>query len=151
MELHVRSYDHPDAIALIELLQQEYVARYGGIDQTPVEPDEFAPPSGLFLVGYVDGTAVSCGGWRRHEANGSVEIKRMYVAPPARGQGWARVLLAELERTIAAAGYRQVVLESGLKQPEALALYQSSGYAPIEPYGIHRCSEASRCFGKGLR
>lgn len=148
--MRVITYDHPDAHQLIEQLQQEYVARYGGVDRTPVAPAEFAPPRGLFLVGYVDDVPASCGGWRVHdEASRSAEIKRMYVVPSARGRGRARALLTELERTIADAGLDHVVLEAGPLQAEALSLYTSTGYVPIESYGFYT-NGTSKCFGKRL-
>jgi len=159
VELHVRAYDHPDSTRLIEELQNEYRVRYGDIDHTPVDPAEFAPPIGLFLVGYLDGEPVACGGWRERAGvddadpplvASAVEIKRMYVVPKARGRGLSRLLLAELERTAREAGYPWVVLESGVNQPEALGLYRSSGYQRIPSFGIHRHHPGNRCFGKPL-
>jgi len=156
MLIYAVAYDHPDAATLIDELQAEYVRRYGGEDATPVKTAEFAPPRGLFLVGYVDGVPVACGGWRAHDSDehdfldGDAEIKRMYVAPIARGLGLARALLAELERTIVAAGRRRIVLETGTQQPEAIALYFSAGYTKIDNFGIHRHSPRLRCFGKIL-
>lgn len=152
--VRVVRYDDPDAVKLIAEVQQEYVVRYGGEDSTPVSPAEFAPPLGLFLVGYCDGVPVACGGWRAHDAtdagfaDGDVEVKRMYVAPVARGRGFARGILAELERTAVDAGRRRVVLETGTKQPEAIALYLSAGYQEVSKFGIYRCEPSSRCFGK---
>jgi GNAT superfamily N-acetyltransferase len=149
-------YDDPDATALIEVLQQEYVRRYGSPDATPVDVAEFAALRGLFLVGYLDGVAVACGGWRAHEstepgfADGDAEVKRMYVTPAARGTGCARALLAELERTAADRGRVRMVLETGFKQPEAIALYSSSGYTAIPAFGTYRNHPGCRCFGKSL-
>jgi GNAT superfamily N-acetyltransferase len=154
VQTHVVAYDHPHARALIAEVQQEYVRRYGEQDITPVDPAEFAPPRGLFLVGYLDGEPVACGGWRAHEgderefADGDAEIKRMYVVPAARGGGLARAMLATLERTAAEAGRRRIVLETGLKQPEAVALYRSSGYRPMANFGAYRCHPDSLCFAK---
>lgn len=139
-------YDSPDAVKLIDEVQQEYVERYGSPDITPVDPAEFAPPRGIFLVGYVDGIPVACGGWRAHGAE--AEIKRMYVTGSARGNGFARMLLAELERTAAEAGMTGVRLETGHKQPEAIALYESSGYHRIPGFGVYRDEPDCVCFGK---
>jgi ribosomal protein S18 acetylase RimI-like enzyme len=141
-------YGDPDASKLISEVQQEYVVRYGGPDGTPVNPAEFTPPSGLFLVGYVDGVPVASGGWRSH--GDDAEIKRMYVAPAARHRGLARELLAELERTAAAAGHHRVILESGSQQPEAIALYRSSGYTPIAPFGHYADARGAIHLGKPL-
>jgi len=74
----------------------------------------------------------------------------MYVAPQARGRGLARSMLSHLERTAAAAGARVMVLETGSAQPEAIALYLSSGYTRIESFGHYKWSPENRCFGKRL-
>lgn len=140
---------HPDAVVLVEAVQQEYVARYGGPDETPMHAREFEPPTGVFCVGHVEGTALACGGVRRVNDE-TAEIKRMYVRPEARGRGHARALLAELERAARDAGYRWLVLESGNAQPEALALYRSSGYTPVTPYGFYRCHTDAHSLGKAL-
>jgi len=146
VRIEVTSYDHPDAVALIAEVQQEYVVRYGGEDDTPVDPAEFAPPRGLFLVAYVDGSPAAMGGWRGHGAD--AELKRMYVAPAFRGRGLARAVLAELERTAAEAGHRRVILETGQEQPEAIALYRSSGYEPVARFGFYADSPAAVHLGK---
>jgi len=149
--------DHPDAVRLIAEVQAFYRERYGDEDATPVDTAEFAGPRGFFAVGYVDGAAAACGGWRAREGgddpelrDGDAEIKRMYVAAAHRRRGFARAVLAELERTAAAAGLLRTVLETGLLQPEAMALYASAGYAPIPRFGAYRDSPDSRCFAKVL-
>ncbi|MFZ0324688.1 MAG: GNAT family N-acetyltransferase [Actinomycetes bacterium] len=144
-----RRYDDAQVHALIEELQAEYVIRYGGRDETPVDPDEFAPPSGSFLVAYRDGEPVGCGGLRRHDDE-QVEGKRMFVRSPFRGQGLSRLLLASLEDEARELGYRRVLMESGTKQPEAMALYESSGYQPIPGFGFYRDEPANRCYAKDL-
>jgi len=157
LELRPTPFDHPDAVRLIGEIQQVYRERYGNADATPVEPVEFAAPYGYFVVGYVDGTAVACGGWRARNGgtdpglhDGDAEIKRMYVAVAHRGRGFARVVLAELERTAAAAGRRRAVLETGVRQPEAIALYTSAGYVPVTKFGVSRDKAGCRCFAKPL-
>ena len=100
-------YGHPDAMLLIAEVQAEYVVRYGGPDDTPLDPLMFEPPLGSFYVGYLRSTAgprpVATGAWRVHddvEAFGTrrtAEIKRMYVVPAARARGLARAMLAHLE------------------------------------------------------
>ena len=61
-----RSYTDPEVVALVARVQAEYVLRYGGPDETPMDPAQFEPPAGVFLLGSVAGQAVSCGGWRAH-------------------------------------------------------------------------------------
>jgi GNAT superfamily N-acetyltransferase len=156
VDIRVAAYDDPDAAKLIEAVQQEYVVRYGDIDATPVEVAHFLAPRGIFLVGYLDDVPVACGAWRAHDGPapdfrpGDVELKRMYVVPPARGKGFARAILAELERTAAAAGRTRAVLETGTEQPEAIALYESSEYHVIDNFGVYKNEPESRCFAKML-
>lgn len=149
VEMRVVPYDHPDAVMLIAEVQQEYVVRYGEPDGTPVDPAEFAPPKGLFLIGYLDGAPAVCGGWRAHD-DGSAELKRMYVPPAARGKGLARAMLAELERTALAAGHPTMILETGIMQPEAIALYTSAGYTEIQSFGFYAAAEESVHLGREL-
>ena len=149
-------FGHPDALLLIEAVQEEYVVRYGGRDDTPLDPLMFEPPAGSFYVAYLDDVPVVSGAWRRRGdvevfgSHDSAEVKRMYVAPQARGLGLARSMLAHLERTAAEAGARVMVLETGSAQPEAIALYESSGYTRIESFGHYKWSPENRCFGKLL-
>lgn len=144
-----RSYDDPDVTRMIAEVQAEYVQRYGGPDAAAVDPAEFAPPDGLFLVGLLDGRPVSTGGWRRL-ADGRAEIKRMYVSVAARRRGLSKLMLAELERTAAEAGIRDVVLNTGPSQPEAIALYRLSGYLPVPAFGHYACHPKAMFFGKSL-
>jgi GNAT superfamily N-acetyltransferase len=160
LELRPTPFDHPDSLRLIAEIQQVYVERYGGEDATVIDPREFDAPGGFFVVGYLvspGGEPVVCGGWRKRGAgeggalrDGDAEVKRMYVAAAHRGKGYARAVLAELERTAAAAGLRRIVLETGTEQPEAIALYASSGYAPMPAFGAYADSPSSRYFAKLL-
>jgi GNAT superfamily N-acetyltransferase len=156
--LHLRRTppDHPDAVALIALLQAHYTEVYGGRDETPFASAEFVPPAGYFVVGYADGAAVACGGWRARDGGepplrtSDAEIKRMFVRPDHRGRGLARAVLADLEITAARAGRRRMVLETGVRQPAAIALYVGAGYAPMAPFGTYRDAEGSRYYSKPL-
>jgi GNAT superfamily N-acetyltransferase len=135
--------------ALVSAMLDELEHRYGFPDPDAPDPDELAPPHGLFLVAYVDHDAVGCGGVRRH-ADGVGEVKRMYVRPAERRRGVARALLRELHRRAAALGYARLVLETGVLQPEAIALYESEGYVAIPPYGLYAELGTSRCFAVDL-
>jgi GNAT superfamily N-acetyltransferase len=156
-ELEIRrvGYGHPDALLLIEEVQQEYVERYGGRDETPLDPLMFEPPDGSFFVGYRDGAPVSTGAWRRSPVTAlgsdrTAEIKRMFVARRARGAGLARRMLARLEVSAAEHGAEVVILETGMRQPEAIALYESSGYTPIPGFGHYKDGPLSRCYARRL-
>jgi hypothetical protein len=140
-------YDHPDAQLLVEEVQAEYVRRYGGRDDTPIDPTAFDPPEGAFFVGYLvtlDGPdlPVATGAWRLRsdvEALGSrrtAEGKRMFVVGSARGA--------------AEAGADVMILETGLPQPEGIALYESSGYTRIPGFGHYQDYPDNRCFARRL-
>lgn len=156
MELRITGYDHPDAELLTAEVQQEYVRRYGDMDITEMRAEHFADPHGVFVVGYLDGVPVACGGWRVKDSSypylrdGDVELKRMFVVPTARGRGLARLVLRHLEAAAGAAGRTRVVLETGTEQPEAVALYESEGYRPITKFGVYRDAPESICLGKEL-
>ncbi|MFF0437273.1 GNAT family N-acetyltransferase [Streptomyces sp. NPDC004327] len=163
MNIRPTPFDHPDAVKLNEAVQLEYAERYadddgeGEGDLTPLSPAMFTPPQGLYLLAYdPEGRPVATGGWRAQEAgdegyaDGDAELKRMYVVPEARGLGLARRILAALEADARAAGRTRMVLETGTAQPEAIALYTSSGYEPCAKFGYYRDYPNSRCFAKAL-
>ncbi|MFJ2373450.1 GNAT family N-acetyltransferase [Streptomyces sp. NPDC087769] len=159
MIIHPRSFDHPDAVKLNDQVQLEYAERYGDEgDVTPLDPAMFEPPNGLYLLAYdARDRPVATGGWRTQDRNdegysdGDAELKRMFVIPEGRGNGLARRILTALEDDARAAGRVRMVLETGDQQPEAIALYTSSGYTPCEKFGHYRTYESSLCFAKPLR
>ncbi|MFC9395826.1 GNAT family N-acetyltransferase [Streptomyces sp. NPDC057027] len=158
MNIQPTPYDHPDAVKLNDAVQAEYAVRYGDEgDATPLDAGMFIPPRGLYLLAYdPEGRPVATGGWRTQDENdegysdGDAELKRMYVIPEARGLGLARRILAALEADARAAGRTRMVLETGVRQPEAIALYASSGYEPCAKFGHYRDYPTSRCFAKPL-
>jgi len=143
------AWDDPLAQQLIAEVQQEYVVRYGGPDETVVDGAQFRPPYGAFVVAHDGAEAIGCGGLRRHDA-GVVEVKRMFVRAVHRRKGYARALLRALESRARESGYARVVLETGLAQPEAIALYEGEGYRPIAGFGHYAAEPLSRSFAKDL-
>ncbi len=143
------AYDDPVAQAMVAQAQADLAARYGGPDETPVDPAEFLPPHGAFLVAYLDGEPVGCGGWRRYE-EGTAELKRMFTTAAARRKGVARRVLAAVEESARAHGMRRMILECGERQPEAIALYRSAGYEPIPHYGFYKCAPEVVSLGRDL-
>jgi GNAT superfamily N-acetyltransferase len=147
---------HPDAARLVEEVQGEYVARYGGRDETPIDPSYFEEPRGAFFVGYLHDVPVATGAWRRRDdvtvdgTTQTAEVKRMYVAARARRLGLARAMLAHLESTARTAGARAMVLETGIRQPEAITLYESEGYTPVPGFGFYKDAPLSRCYARSL-
>jgi GNAT superfamily N-acetyltransferase len=158
--MHIRRvrFDHPDAVKLNDEVQAEYHLRYGdGGDATVLDAADFDPPRGVYLIAYDEhDRPVATGGWRSQDENGEgnedgdAELKRMFVVAEMRGLGLARRILAELEEDARAAGRVRMVLETGTKQPEAIALYTSTGYEPCVKFGYYRHYEDSRCYAKRL-
>jgi len=131
------SQQDPLAAPLLAELAVEYSDRYGGTEQRVMKwlleeypADDFTPPDGALLIGLLDGVPVTGGGFRRFDAT-RAELKRMWTDSGHRQRGYAKALLAELEREIAARGYRAVYLTTGDRQPEAEALYLSAGYTRL--------------------
>ena len=156
MQIRSVAFTDPDVQLLVAEVQAEYVTRYGGPDDTPLDPTMFDAPSGAFFVAYVDEVPAAMGGWRlrpdvvRLGGGLAAEVKRMYVAPSGRRRGLARAVLAHLEETARNSGAAVIVLETGIAQPEAIALYESSGYEQVEKFGHYAWSPKSRCYGKTL-
>jgi GNAT superfamily N-acetyltransferase len=152
VEIRQVRYADPLALRIVEEALADLSARYGGSgDSTPVDPAEFDPPDGAFLVAMAADAPVGCVGWRSHGGDGSTaELKRLYTSPVVRGTGVARRLLAAVEESARAAGRKRIILECGSRQPEALGLYESSGYQRIEDFGFYRGYEGVRSFGRDL-
>jgi GNAT superfamily N-acetyltransferase len=152
-------YDGPIAGSLVAALVVDVEDRYAG-DEEPDDPevewalavDDVTPPGGVFLVAYLDGRPVGCGALRPFSEAGHAvaEIKRMYTSPSARRRGVSRAVLARLESEAAGFGYRRLQLQTGLRQPEAVALYAASGYHRIPNFGTWAASGLTACFAKDL-
>ncbi|WBP86997.1 GNAT family N-acetyltransferase [Kitasatospora cathayae] len=118
---------------LLRELTHEYVSRYGpGAHQemTRYPAEAFAEPHGALLLLLEDGEPVAGGAYMRRDEH-TAEVKRMWTHSAHRRRGLARRVLAELERTAAAAGYRRIFLTTGPRQPEAKGLYLAAGYTPL--------------------
>jgi ribosomal protein S18 acetylase RimI-like enzyme len=150
-------YEHPDVATLEQAAQQFYVQIYGSPDETPFTTADFTPPHGAFLVGYLDQQAVAMGGWRFRTpgvprvARRPAEIRRMFVRECVRGRGFARLVLAALEASAAAAGADWMLLETGQPQVAAVGLYRSSGYVDVERFGYYADSDMALNLGRPLR
>nr|WP_319398000.1 GNAT family N-acetyltransferase [uncultured Carboxylicivirga sp.] len=94
--------------------------------------------------------AVACGALKQYDEQ-TMEVKRMYTQPTERGNGFASLVLQELEIWAAQLGYSKCILETGIRQPEAIALYNKNGYSLIPNYGQYKTVEDSRCFEKRVK
>jgi len=151
-ELSAVPYDHPEARRLTAALHAEQTAMYGFADDpAATEPELFAPPNGLFLLARPEGhdEALACGGWHL-VAPGTVEIKRMFVDPAARGLALGSRILRALEREAYERGARSAILETGSRNLAALALYEHLGYQPIPSYAPGRDPLVNRAMAKKL-
>ena len=152
------AWDHPDAVALRYAMWLDIEVRYPEIVE--VTPGGFAaddPRQGIGTISSVvadlDGVPVGCASLRAARdgyPQGSGELKKVWVNDEARGAGAARALLSAIEDDARAVGLTSVVLQTGIRQPEAVTLYLSAGYRPIRPFGPYTDDLLSLLFGKGL-
>ena len=143
--------ESPTAVELISALNAELVQRYpeDGANFFELDSSDVASGNGAFLAAYVEDEPVGCGAVRRLN-DADFEIKRMYVAPFFRGHGVGQSMLAALESEAEALGAPRLVLETGDRQPEALALYRRSGFSDIPRFGQYVDSPLSVCMEKRL-
>lgn len=135
MELRQVRLTDPEAAPLLDGLTAEYDARYGAnTEMGRTRPEEFDPPAGLFLV-VLDGQVTAAGGGYRRFDEEACEVKRMWTAEAYRRRGLAMRVLVALEEAAKSAGYRRLILETGPRQPEAVAMYERRGYRRISYYG----------------
>ena len=149
-QIESADFASPAVQALVAENLADLSARYGGTgDDTPITAADFTPPDGVFLVAVADGHLIASAGWRRHGAD--AELKRMFTTAAARGRGVARRMLAAIEESAREAGCERVILETGDRQPEAIALYESAGYRRIADFGFYREHAGVLSYGKSLR
>lgn len=143
------AWDDPDVARLRTQQQAELRERYGDDDIGHLMTGDGIV---AMLVLRSGGEPVACGALRDAAELGprTGELKRMFVLPAHRGNGHSRAVLVELERIAVEHGYERLVLETGPLQPEAIGLYLSAGYAPVENYGEYVGVVDSRCFAKEL-
>ncbi len=141
---------NPEAASLIAALDADLEARYPGLEIHGIDAAGFRSGGGVFLVAKLGGVPIACGAIRPL-SDDVTELKRMFVAPGHRGRGYARTMLHALEEIAAARGYRAILLETGVNQPEAIALYQNAGYHSIPVHGQYISDPRSRCFEKTLK
>ncbi|MDX2679982.1 GNAT family N-acetyltransferase [Streptomyces sp. NY05-11A] len=140
--------DDPRILRLVRALDADLAARY---PDEPCTGGAHIHPQIRFLLAEVDGRPVGCCAVQPFPSpDTAAELKRMYVAPQARGRGIAVRLLAEAERTVGALGHSEIRLETGVHQPEAIALYTRAGYTPIPNYPPYQDKTLSRCYAKPL-
>ncbi|MGW4796955.1 GNAT family N-acetyltransferase [Nonomuraea sp. MG754425] len=143
MKIEERPATDHELATLLDAAFAELVARYGPEGRSQVKE------GARFLVASVDGQAVGCGAVQPM-ADGAGELKRMYVVPAQRGRGIATALLSALEDLARSLGHHRLLLATGLRQPEAIALYERCAYTLTEPYGRYVGAPLTRCYVKAL-
>jgi putative acetyltransferase len=144
-----RPWDDPAGAALRAAQRAELDARYGTGDHEPGTPPS-ATDIDLFLVAMdADGTPIGCGALRRLDAT-TAEVKRMFVAPAARGSGASTAILRALESAALDRGWTTIRLETGPAQPDAMRFYQREGYHEIPLFGAYVGSHLSVCYERAL-
>jgi putative acetyltransferase len=148
--IELRRTDSGDAgfVELVRHLDAELVVRDGDEHSYYAQFNKIDALQ-YVVVGYLGERAVSCGAVKEF-SDGELEVKRMFTDPAVRGRGIAAAVLAELENWARELGYTACVLETGWKQPEAIALYRKAGYEQIPNYGPYIGMDNSVCFRKGL-
>ena len=139
---------HQDFITLVRQLdvelatidgdEHDFYAQYNKIDKI-----------NHVIIAYENELPIACGAIKQFSEN-TMEVKRMYILAPYRGKGTASGVLIQLEKWAAEMNYSHCILETGIRQPDAIRLYKKNGYLPIPNYGQYAGVENSRCFEKAL-
>jgi GNAT superfamily N-acetyltransferase len=141
--------DSPEAAGLIAELEAYLQPLYPPSNQHGLSIDEMIAEGVDFFILRDDGQAAACGGIK-NVSGMYAEIKRIYVRPDCRGKGFGRRILAHLEQAARKQGLRLLRLETGIYQPEAIALYEKAGYRRIGPFGEYQLDPLSIYYEKEL-
>jgi putative acetyltransferase len=142
----------PDAAALLSEFGEDLKRRYTDFSNdgyANFRPSEVQQPRSAFLIARSESGAVGCGALRPIDEQ-TAEIKRLFVRPEARGQGVATQILEKLEAVARDYDYDVIRLETGIRQPEAMALFGSAGFYRIPKYGEYANNPVSACFEKRI-
>ena len=140
--------ENQDFIALISALDKSLWERYPEL-KSDYWGNNILELNPNVVIIHLENKAVACGCFKKYDKN-SIEIKRMFVSPEARGMGLAQTILQELERWAQDLGYSMSVLETLYKQKEAIALYHKAGYLIIDNYKPYVGLENSICMQKQI-
>ena len=135
---------------VIACLDQALLERYEASDIHGIDGEEFDRAGGYFVICRDDSRSIGCGAFRPLDRS-VAEVKRMFIERAYRGRGMAKAILRHLEDEMRRRGFETSVLETGIKQPEAIGLYRSMGYFPIPAFGAYVGCKYSFCFAKGLQ
>ena len=140
--------DNKDFVSLVKSLDADLSGRDGADHPFYAQYNEIDKIK-YVVVAYENGKPVSSGAIKEFSRD-TMEVKRMYTLPEFRGKGLASKVLSELEKWAKELGCEKCTLETGKKQPEAIALYKKKGYKIIPNYGQYAGVENSVCFEKEI-
>lgn len=140
--------DNKDFIELVKQLDA-FLAEIDGDDHAFYAQLNKTDKIRHVIVAYENEKPISCGAIREYSPN-TTEVKRMYTLPGDRGKGIGTKVLNELEKWASELYYQKCILETGLRQPDAIRLYEKNGYSPIPNYGKYAGIINSVCFEKQL-
>ena len=149
MSTHVLSLLVEDKPGLLTRVAGLFARRGFNIESLAVGHSEIPGLSRITVVVDVDGVAVACGGLRPLDGGGA-EVKRLYVAPQARGRGVSTAVLRAIEDEARGMGLTRLVLETGSAQPDAMRFYEREGYTRIPNFGHYADSAISLCYARDL-
>jgi GNAT superfamily N-acetyltransferase len=141
--------DNRDFIELVKLLDADLAVRDGEDHSFYAQFNKIDKLKHV-VVAYENDKPIGCGAIKEYGAD-TMEIKRMFVSPESRNKGIATTILSELEHWASALSHTKCILETGKKQPEAIALYKKNGYTIIPNYGQYAQVENSLCFEKQMK
>ena len=139
---------HQDFISLVRHLDIELATIDGDEHSFYVQYNKIDKINHV-IIAYENELPIACGAIKQFSEN-TMEVKRMYILAPYRGKGTASGVLVQLEKWAAEMNYSHCILETGIRQPDAIRLYGKNGYLPIPNYGQYAGVENNLCFEKAL-
>lgn len=141
--------ENPDFLGLVKFLDAD-LSKRDGADHSFYSQFNKIDKIKYVILAYENEKPIGCGAIREFDGH-TMEVKRMYVPPEGRKKGIATRILSELEAWATELSYSRCILETGRRQPEAIALYQKQGYISMSNYGQYAGVENSLCFEKRLK
>lgn len=141
--------DNPDFVELVKYLDADLAEKDGSDHSFYAQFNKIDTLKNVVVV-YENDTPISCGAIKEYSPD-TMEVKRMFTLPGSRGKGIATKVLTELEIWATELHYERCILETGKRQPEAIALYKKNGYKLIANYGQYSGIENSLCFEKEMK
>ena len=142
--------DATESQALMLELWTELDALYGNGTGTPSRLERMEAPGAAFVIARANGKAVGCAAIRPLTSD-VAEMKRVFVQHRARGRGVGRTLIEKLEQIARGEGFSEIWIETGLRQPDAIRLYESLGYTRRAAFGDYKDEPLSVCYEKRLK